>query len=812
MQSSNRIYGGLHYANVSPTYVGQPTEELDKLGQKLEEDYNTNKDNADKLQIAVANMQVRNHNNPILQDAIKGIQTTLDENATKGNWEYAGNNVSKAAKDFAVNPLVKLAMQDKQLYDAWNKDLEGNNKILEEDKQYARHRASLENNKKVEIDPTTGQARNLFNGTTPPEYVDVNKKISELATSLKPSTRQMLLQQAEKSGYLKNGSIEELTPDVLRKAARDLILGSPEAKAYINFQTEKQDYMSRLTRDANGNLTVRPYETMDLINNGIIDSKGNAYMHSLNDKGSPLFVDKDGNTYDPSKDNIGTNQKTGVPYLLDKNGKMIKPLDFKKEINNNLLTGVKDANGNVIAPGLYNADGTLNQQVAENQVKASLTNQQVQKHLDFATDYAYSKEDVKYQEDPVAKAARDWMYKKKELNYANDLANENNDFYVNSVMKLSDGQATTLDPAAVKGLFMDGKADLRNSVFKFATNSKLSGLTPEQQRLIPFASKIKDIQGAIALQSVIEGDARLNKELNDYRLRGKNASGKNIQQIEAERTALHNKYHPAIKAAGLFGMIGQGGDINKLNQSLKDFENTTGVKIEDANAFYEKYNKFSDKEKDAVQALGKIMNLPSAPVSLLGKDNLRKVDGTIQVGVNAQLDETQLASALGVKVADLKDELDNINKIFDSPILTTSTTKTTGEDGKSKMNNNYQAKLYVEHSPTKETQQRYNSVYGVNKYTTANDKLFNEVATENTIKSQLGNNPWGFYNNAFTTTEEKNKFDKTTVKINGESQDLNTLYTRQADIITNPNSSDEAKQKATDAIYVLVNYYSSLAK
>jgi len=788
MQSGNRIYGGLHYANVSPTYVGQPTEELDKLGQKLEEDYNTNKDNADKLQIAVANMQVRNHNNPILQDAIRGIQGTLDEHINKGNWEYAGNNVSKAAKDFAVNPLVKLAMQDKQLYDAWNKDLEGNNKILEEDKQYARHKANLENNKKVEIDPVTGQAKNLFNGTTPPEYVDINKKISEVVKDLNPTTRQMLLQQAEKSGYLKSGSIEELTPDVLRKAAKDLILGSPEAKAYINFQTEKQDYMSRLTKDANGNVTLRPYQTMDLITNGIIDNKGNAYIHSKNDKNEDLYIDKNGKVYDPSKDNIGINKQTGIPYLLDKNGKMIKPLDFKEEINNELLTGIKDANGNIVVPGLYNADGTLNQQVAENQIKERLTAKQLQKHLDFASDYSYSKEDVNYIEDADAKAARDWMYKKKELNYAHDLANENNDFYVNSVMKLqNNGAPATLDPAAAKGLFVDGKAPLRNAILEFAKTSPLHGITPEQQRLIPVAKKI------IELQEKLKEKNRIDEIGNRI---------KNKQPTTFKERADYQTY--GVHGGDNFSVFKDDPRATTIEQEIKDLEASTGTSREQMAEFYNKYSKLKEPEKEAVQTLGKIMNLPSAPVSLLGKDNLRKVNGSIQVGVNAQLDRTQL------NITD--EEIQNLNKLFDSPILQQSTTKTINEEGKAAKNTNYEVKLYLEHTPTKETQQRYNSVYGVNKYTSANDNLFNQVTTENTIKNQLGTNPWGFYNDAFVTKEEKDKFDKTTVKIDGQNQDLNTLYTRQADIITNPNSSDAAKQKATDAIYVLVNYYSSLAK
>ena len=670
----NKIYGDLTYGNIVPTYVGAPTSELDDLGKKLEGDYNTALDYRDKLETVAANTSVRDPNYKIIKGAIDKINSDLKQHSEKGDWEYAMNSVRNSARDFVTNPLVKGAIQDKQKYDAWLNDLQSNNKILDSDKQYAITKSKLENSSSLEYDPQTGQYKNMFSGSSAPDFVDVNKKIQEVIKDLNPSTRAILLQRANQKGYLQHGSIEELSPEQLRDVAKDVVMGDESVRSYMNYQTEKQNFYNRLTKDENGNLTLREYTPEDLMSVGILSKDKKAYIPKTNDSGQILYKDSSGKEYDPSKDKI-VQTKFGL-YSVNKKGQADKKLTPALEVSEELMNGVRDSEGNIVVPGLFNSDGSFNSDVAESQIKGILNNQQYESYLDFADNFAYSKENIEYKEDWMMKQEREFAHDKAMKDYEFQLNNQ--DFYVNMLMNLPENSSRTLEPSAAKALFNDGKADFRNLILEFAKDNKIKGLTAEQQRLIPYANRLNELFSETLMDKIV-----------------------NTFDPFSMSTEQLSKYESIVRTP-----------------EIKQILETTGLSKEQLLQFYKTYNDLSGKEKEAVETLGKIMQLPSAPVSLQDKDNLKNVDGTIQIGVNGTFDSNQLGLS--------DEEINNLNEVFGKKILTT-TKKGTFKNPISQ----YQVSGWLEHKPSYEAQQKYNSNYGTSKYTNYHRDLFNQQTMYN---------------------------------------------------------------------------------
>jgi hypothetical protein len=726
MARNNKIYGDLSYANVQPTYVGAPITELDSLGQKLEQDYNVSLEARDKLQMAAANMRLLDKDNPILQKAISDIDTQLKDYEQKGNWEAAQLSIRDAAKNFATNPLLKAAFEDKQQYDAWQKDLLENKNILDSDKSYAIQRTKLENTNQLEFDPETGKFKNRVNVYTAPEYVDANKEIQAVIKDMNPSTREKLLQAASTRGYLVSGDIKELTKDQLRKAAEDVVMSSEKTKSYLQFQAEKEDFNNRLTRTPDGRPALRDYEMTDLRNYGIVD-KDNNFVSQVKDKeGNRVFVDDRGKEINEGKDRVGVYK--GQPVLLNEKGEAMTYLLPKTEKNNPILMyGKKDENGNVLIPGFYNEDGTLNKDVVGGQIKNRITERNVNNFKEFAENFAYTQEDNKYVADWVAQEKMRAANDRANIKFKNELENQQTmDFYVSSLMtptgKTETGEPIprTIPPATMEGLYPNGVADLSKSVLSFGKNS-IGGLTQAEQKLIPFASRIESLEKKGGFSKFLSALASLG-----------GAGGVSVESKEerAERDK----------------------EIDELVQSI-------GLPKKDILSYLTKYNAMTDKEKSAVKTLGKIMQLPQANVALKNKDNVINEDGDVYIGLIATINDSQL---------DLSDgEIENLNELYGKKILNTTNSKIVGDDGKTRGSKTYEIQLWNEHSTSPEAQSAYNSNLGI-KNSNANLQLYQQMANKVTTDKNVTAlaNTYGF--DSFYMRLTDNTIKDIKMNINGE--------------------------------------------
>jgi hypothetical protein len=781
MARNNKIYGDLSYANVQPTYVGAPITELDSLGQKLEQDYNVSLEARDKLQMAAANMRLLDKDNPILQKAIGDIDTQLKEYEQKGNWEAAQLSIRDAAKNFATNPLLKAAFEDKQQYDAWQKDLLENKNILDSDKSYAIQRTKLENTNQLEFDPETGKFKNRVNVYTAPEYVDANKEIQAVIKDMNPSTREKLLQAASTRGYLVSGDIKELTKDQLRKAAEDVVMSSEKTKSYLQFQAEKEDFNNRLTRTPDGRPALRDYEMADLRNYGLVD-KDNNFVSQVKDKeGNRVFVDDKGKEINEGKDRVGVYKSQ--PVLLNEKGEAMTYLLPKTEKNNPILMyGKKDENGNVLIPGFYNEDGTLNKDVVGGQIKNRITERNINNFKEFAENFAYTQEDNKY--------IADWV-SQENMRAANDRANiefkqrlenqEAMDFYVNTFMTPSEDDKGNLVPktipqTAMKGLYPDGKADLSKSILAFAENS-VGGLSKEEQKLIPYISNFLDNVDAFNF-------SQINKLKQDLKT-------KKITQSEYD--AQYKKLNPTNKAVFNVStnMFGEASMTDKeLQSSISEFMQTSGKSEKELKSIMAKYSAMTDKEKSAVKTLGKIMQLPQAPVSLKNKDNVINEDGKAYIGVIATIDDSQLGLT--------DEEVDNLNEVFGKKIITTTNSKIVGEDGKTKGSKTREIQLWNEHTPSYEAQSAYNSNLGI-KNSNANVGRFNEANRINNQTKGVKNllNTYVF-SSSFSEALNSPSIRNIEVTIDGKSLKI-------SDIVSTLDTKLDELGKANSSEYPLIH-------
>jgi hypothetical protein len=307
------------------------------------------------------------------------------------------------------------------------------------------------------------------------------------------------------------------------------------------------------------------------------------------------------------------------------------------------------------------------------------------------------------------------------------------DFYVSSLMtptgKTETGEPIprTIPPATMEGLYPNGVADLSKSVLSFGKNS-IGGLTQAEQKLIPFASRIENLEKKGGFSKFLSALASLG-----------GAGGVSVESKEerAERDK----------------------EIDELVQSI-------GLPKKDILSYLTKYNAMTDKEKSAVKTLGKIMQLPQANVALKNKDNVINEDGNVYIGLIATINDSQL---------DLSDgEIENLNALYGKKILTTTNSKIVGDDGKTRGSKTFEIQLWNEHSTSPEAQSAYNSNLGI-KNSNANLQLYQQMANKVTADKAI--------NSIYQTYEFDtiyNKLDNTAIRniklnINNKTLSVNDI-------------------------------------
>lgn len=238
-------FGGLSYANYTPQYVGQDIEGINQIAQKKNQDYDNNITKADAMSIAINNLytQVRPEDAPTVKAAADKAINDLQSVKDSGDWENSQYKINKVAKDFALNNVIKGAVQKKSAYDTWLADL--NNKVGKDEKEGGittdqRDRAIMlsnanpDNNKPVEWDNEKLKYNNMFKGYTPVPYRDLGKEANDFMKDAKPS--QEIINGKTVSGYISPITEKFVDKEQLQKEAIQFLQNNPKNMAYLDEQ------------------------------------------------------------------------------------------------------------------------------------------------------------------------------------------------------------------------------------------------------------------------------------------------------------------------------------------------------------------------------------------------------------------------------------------------------------------------------------------------------------------------------------------------------------------------------------------------
>ena len=99
------------FAQNRQNYVGIPLEAVDDTMSTLELKYHTNKNAADEVEKALANIEVRPEDQHIVDGVGVEVSNFLDDVTVTGDWENATTHVNNAAKSVATNKALINALK-----------------------------------------------------------------------------------------------------------------------------------------------------------------------------------------------------------------------------------------------------------------------------------------------------------------------------------------------------------------------------------------------------------------------------------------------------------------------------------------------------------------------------------------------------------------------------------------------------------------------------------------------------------------------------------------------------------------------------
>ncbi len=243
---------GLSYARPTSTYAGLPTGTLKEVLQQKQQDFFAARDTADKLETALANIEVDPQNQYIKDAAVQRMQDTYKQVKEVGDWENAGLIVRDAAKAFATDQALNAAVSDRQKRTQAITDLKAQvaaGTITQSDADFVLSEAN-KNYTGVKHDESTGW-KGTFTYSTPPQYINIGEYTDKFLNDFKPD--QFLGQYVKKEDgwYKVNGTkvtdggyeymvkSERASYEEVYQAARQYVLQDSKVTDRVAFEALK---------------------------------------------------------------------------------------------------------------------------------------------------------------------------------------------------------------------------------------------------------------------------------------------------------------------------------------------------------------------------------------------------------------------------------------------------------------------------------------------------------------------------------------------------------------------------------------------
>jgi len=262
-----KVLNDLVYGNYVPTYAGKPIAEADETAGVLEDRYYSNKDSADKLEIAIANLEVHEKDQAIKDDAYNKLKAGVQGVLAEGDWENASMLVRNETKNFATNQGIMEALESnkgKQTQVAAATERVGKseeeNGILLEDVKYEQSKAE-ENYQGVQYDPKTNTYSGHWSMGKIPKYINMGDRVDKFLTGFKADQHigrmtgpkgesRVIIKKDDKwiwaeegktadGSYIYQPSTEEVPFEQVLQAARKHLLQDGEVRERIAYDSGK---------------------------------------------------------------------------------------------------------------------------------------------------------------------------------------------------------------------------------------------------------------------------------------------------------------------------------------------------------------------------------------------------------------------------------------------------------------------------------------------------------------------------------------------------------------------------------------------
>jgi len=229
-------YDNLRFSQsqVIPQYAGAPVEEFSKLLAKREAEYKSNLADIDQLELAASTLDVNDADYEVKKAALDKVRETIQGIANSGGaYEFAGDKIRAAARNFMGNEALQAAMKNqatiKTKKDEYT-NLYLNKKISEVG--YAEAMRRLADYQGI------GEGENGIYATpdlyTPVKYTDYTKKLDDFGKGFKADLIDSGWVQSEDGRWLNRVTKRELSADEVVKAMREYAESDPDIMATIN--------------------------------------------------------------------------------------------------------------------------------------------------------------------------------------------------------------------------------------------------------------------------------------------------------------------------------------------------------------------------------------------------------------------------------------------------------------------------------------------------------------------------------------------------------------------------------------------------
>lgn len=259
-----KIFDDLSYAS-GRLYMGAPVEEIKALNEQKSKDYVISRQERDKLDIALNNLDLRDVDYDIKKSAIESAKNNLNSYAQNGDWQNAKYAVSDEFKKMQTNTALKGAIQAKQSRD---EDIKAKNQLVKEGKlseDAANWAFNNAKNEKIGINPD-GTISGGYSGANVINDKEITKEIYEKADKRIKDWREdkVILvngKEIQKQGngqYFVKGTQEIVRPEEVRNALVNEIKSS-----YGDFlRQEKAIDFDKITQRGTKPLELADFQTL----------------------------------------------------------------------------------------------------------------------------------------------------------------------------------------------------------------------------------------------------------------------------------------------------------------------------------------------------------------------------------------------------------------------------------------------------------------------------------------------------------------------------------------------------------------------